>query len=150
MSSRIAVVLLIVAGLLWWSQKPDQPSPQPPAPPAAIDLVGAFQGPDAAVDAAAVAAMTDEIAAMIEWDGAQDEPSFSTGRSLDVLRTRIREFMLRGESLGDKHPAVRLAVGAYLDEQLGNGGGEVTPEQRAKWVKSYREIARAARHAIAQ
>lgn len=150
MNSRIAIGLLILAGLLWATQKRDQPSPLPPEPPAAIDLTGAFQGPDAAEDAATVAAMSAEIAALIEWDGQQEQPSFNTGRAFDVLRTRIREFMCRGESLGEKHPAVRQIVGSYLDEQLGNGGGELPPDQRAKWVKAYREIARAARHAIAQ
>ena len=150
MKTRLAVLLLVAALIAWaLSSAPTPPSPAP-APPAAIDLVGAFQGATAADDAATLAAMADEIADIIEWDGRQESPMLKTGRMLDELRTQTREFMCRGESLGEKHPAARTAIGAYLDEQLGNGGGEVTPEQRAKWVGAYREIARSARHAIAQ
>lgn len=149
MKSRLAVLLLVAAVIAWALSSAPTP-PQPPAPPGAINLTGAFRGATAAEDAATLAAMADEIANVIEWDGTQETPALSSGRALDALRTRTREFMCRGESLGERHPMVRTAVAAYLDEQLGNAGGDVTPEQRAKWVSAYREIARSARHAIAQ
>jgi hypothetical protein len=150
MKTRLAVLLLVAALIAWALSSAPTPPPPAPAPPAAIDLVGAFQGATAADDAATLAAMADEIANVIEWDGKQETPALKTGRMLDELRTRTREFMCRGVSLGEKHPAARTAIGAYLDEQLGNGGGEVSQEQRAKWASAYREIARSARHAIAQ
>ncbi len=150
MKARLAILLLVAAAIAY-AMSPATPGPAPtPTPPAAIDLVGAFQGANAADDAATLAAMADEIASVIEWDGEQESPALKTGRALDELRTRTREFMCRGESLGEKHPAMRQKVSDYLDEQLGNSGGEVTPEQRAKWVNAYREISRSARHAIAQ
>lgn len=149
MTSRIGIALLVLAAILWASKGRDAPPPAP-APPGEIDLSGAFQGVTAADDAATLAAMADEIASVIEWDAAQDSPALKTGRSLDALRTQTREFMCRGQSLGEKHPRARQIISDYLDAQLGNGGGELTPEQKAKWVKCYREIARSARHAIAQ
>ena len=149
MRSRLAVLLLVAAVIAWALSSAPTPPP-PPAPPGAVDLTGAVQGATAADDAATLAAMAEEIANVIEWDGKQEKPALSTGRSLDALRTRTREFMCRGVSLGDKHPAARTAIASYLDGQLGNSGTEVTEEQRAKWVSAYREIARSARHAIAQ
>jgi hypothetical protein len=149
MRQTLALVLLAAAVVAWRMSAPAGPAPTPPQPPA-IDLAGAFQGESAADDAATLAAMADEIASVIEWDGKQESPALNTGRMLDQLRTRTREFVCRGESLGEKHPAMRQKVSDYLDEQLGNSGGEVTPEQRAKWVNAYREISRSARHAIAQ
>lgn len=149
MTTRIAIGLLLLAGAAWGLTTARTPAPPPP-PPGAIDLSGAFQGESASDDAAVLAAMADEIANIIEWDGAQETPALTTGRSLDALRTKTREFMCRGQSLGERHPVMRQIVSNYLDTQLGSSGGEVTAEQRTKWVKAYREIARSARHAIAQ
>jgi hypothetical protein len=150
MNSRIAIALLALAFVIWGTTA-KTPVPAPPAPPSgALNLVGAFQGVTAADDAATLAAMADEIASVIEWDGKQESPLLSTGRALDAMRTRTREFMCRGESLGDRHPRMRQIVGDYLMVMLGTSGNAVTEEQRAEWVKAYREVARAARHAISQ
>lgn len=147
MRTRVAIVLIAAAAALYFFSAPGR-SPEPQPRPE-IDLSAAFQGPTAADDAATVAAMADEVASVIEWDGAQAEPLLTTGRSLDQLRTRTREFLCRGESLGERHPRVRQIVGDYLETKLGTAGGSITPEQRAAWVSAYREIARSARHAIA-
>lgn len=144
-----ALMLAAAAGLYWFTAKPSPP-PSPPQPAAEIDLSSAFTGPTSGEDAAALAAMCDSIADMIEWDGAQAEPLLSTGKSLDQLRTRTRQFQFRGQSLGDRHPKMRQIVGDFLIAHLGSDGGKVTVEQRAVWVSTYREIARAARHAIAR
>lgn len=148
MRARLAFMLLaLAAGLYWFGRSSPDPRPEPSA---AIDLTAAFTGPTAAEDAATVAAMADEIANVIEWDGAQQQPSLSTGHSVDVMRSRTREFLCKGESLGERHPRMRQIVGEFLEARLGTSGGAITPEQRASWVAAYREIAKAARYAIGQ
>jgi len=141
----IAIIAVVLFGI--WYTAPTQPEP---APPGALDLRGTFQGATAAEDAATLAAMADEIANVIEYDGEQEEPLLGTGLALDALRTRTREFVLQGQSLGQRHPAMRNIVAGYLESELGTSGGAITNEQRAKWVSAYREIARSARHAISQ
>ena len=147
MNNRIAIALAIGALAFWYSQKDQEPAPSPNVP-TAIDLSGAFDGADAATDCAIVAAMASEIADVIEWDGMQSEPLLTTGVALDQMRTRTREFLCKGESLGEKYPVLRQKVASYLDEQVGNDGGELTPEARVKWVKAYRNIARSARAVV--
>lgn len=145
MRFRLAVLLLAVAAGLYWFGRESSPHPQPSAE---LDLTAAFQGPTAAADAATVASMCEETANTIEWDGAQPTPALATAHAIDVMRTRTREFLCKGESLGDRHPRMRQIVGEYLEAKLGVSGGAITPEQRAAWVSAYREVARAARHAI--
>lgn len=149
MRKALAVALILIAGVMYVASA-RTPDTRPPVAPPAIDLTSAFQGQTASEDAATLASMAEEIANVIEWDGKQGSPVLKTGKSLDELRTRTREFMCRGVSLGERHPKMRELVGAYLQTQLGDGGGEITPEQRAAWVTAYREIARSARHAIGQ
>lgn len=151
MSGKVAISVLLIgiAAALHFFAAPT-PVPQPPVAPPEIDLTAAFQGEHAAADAAVLASMSEEIANVIEWDGRQPEPVLVNGKSLDQLRTRTREFMLRGQSLGERHPRMREIVGEYLEKKLGTSGGSVTPEQRAAWAAAYREVARASRHAISR
>lgn len=137
---------LAVAAIMWTqSRSPNSPTPAPgPAPDAGIVLRGTFVGPDAAADAATVSALMDELASEIEWDGMQSEPLFRTGVAVDDLRQRARELRCRGVSLGEKHPRAREAIKVYLDSTAGTSGGPLSPAQRASWISSYRDIARAA------
>jgi hypothetical protein len=142
MQTRFVVAALVVALAYWQSQ----PAPEEkPDAPLAVDLSQCFDSEDGAEDAAVVATMCSEIADVIEWDGMQVTPLLSTGVALDEMRTRTREFMCRGESLGDKYPCLRETVASFLDSRLGSSGGLVTPEKRADWVRAYRDIARSAR-----
>lgn len=149
MKFRIAMGLIGLAAALHFFTARTQPMPAP-TPPLEIDLTAAFQGPRAADDAALLSEMASAVAEMIEWDGKQPEPLLTTARSLDQLRTRTREFLCKGESIGERNPKVRQIVGDFLESHLGTGGGAITPEQRASWVSAYREVSRAARYAIAQ
>jgi hypothetical protein len=130
----------IVAGLSPWQQAPT------PAPPLAggLDLRGKFVGPDAASDAATLAALCDELAACIELDAMRDSPRLRTGASIEDLRVAAREARMRGVSLGARQPRVRDAVKEFLDAQAGSSGGPLSPEQRSAWVSAFRDIARAA------
>lgn len=144
---KAALALFGVAAALWFFTLPAK-TPPAPTPVGEIDLSAAFSGEHAADDAALVASLADEVANVIEWDGRQPEPVLTTGKQLDQLRTRTREFLCRGQPLGERHPRMRQIVGEYLESKLGSSGGSVTAEQRAAWVAAYREVARAARHAI--
>lgn len=141
----IAAALIAAAALVWSNQK-GTPSPTPTPAPAALDLRGKFVGPTAAADAATVAALLDELAAEIEYDGTKPEDVrlIKTGAAVDDLRIRARELRCRGESLGARHPLVRDAIKDYLDHAAGTAGGPLSPAQRAAWVAAYREISQAA------
>jgi hypothetical protein len=124
------------------------PAPAPsPAPVVGLDLRGRFVGPDAAADAATTAALLEELAGQIEWDGHQTEPRLKTGAAFDDLRRVARELRCRGVSLGARQPAVRDEIKRYLDAEAGTEGGPVDAAARAKWVRAYRAVAAAAAEA---
>ena len=136
--------MLAAAAVMWARSTPTTPTPAPPAPDAAINLRGAFIGPDAAADAAAVSAHFDELADELEHDGQAAEPLIRTGVAWDELRTRAKALRWRGVSLGEKHPRAREAIREYLDRTAGTSGAPLSQAQRSAWVAAYREIARAA------
>lgn len=148
MIQRLFIAGLLVALAVYLSEKDSSPAPGPDPAPIGLSLVACFQGEDAARDAATVAAMADEIASVIEWDGKKEQPLMTTGFAIDQMRTRTREMLCRGVSLGEKHPLVCEAVSAFLDQRVGNSGGVLTGEDRKNWISAYRDIARAARATI--
>ena len=123
------------------------PSPPAPAPVVGLDLRGRFVGPDAATDAGLTAALLEELAEVIAFDGQQSEPRLRTGAAFDDLRRAARELRTRGVSLGARQPAVRDAIKTYLDQQVGTDGGPVDAGQRAKWVAAFRAVGQAAAEA---
>lgn len=141
-AAAVAAAAILYAG----NRSDGQPTPVPD-PTNGIDLRGCFVGPDASQDAAITAALMDEVAAELEWDGMQPDPLHKSGIHVEELRTRAREMRCRGVSLGEKHPRARAAIKSYLDATAGTSGGPLTPDQRAAWVTAYREIARAAANA---
>jgi hypothetical protein len=112
-----------------------------------LDLRGRFVGPDAAADAATTSALLEELADAIDYDGKQAEPRLKTGAAFDDLRRTARELRCRGVSLGARQPAVRDAIKAFLDAQVGTDGGPVDAAQRAKWVAAFKAVAQAAAEA---
>jgi len=124
------------------------PAPAPgPAPVVGLDLRGRFVGVDAATDAATTAALLEELAGQIEWDGQQTEPRLRTGAAFDDLRRAARELRTRGVSLGARQPAVRDEIKRFLDAEAGTEGGPVDAAARAKWVRAYRAVSQAATEA---
>jgi hypothetical protein len=124
------------------------PAPAPgPAPVVGLDLRGLFRGQEAAADATTTAALLEELAWQIEWDGQQQEPRLRTGAAFDDLRRSARELRTRGVSLGARQPAVRDAIKTFLDSEAGTEGGPVDAAARAKWVKAYRAVSQAAAEA---
>ena len=139
----IAVALVVIALSI-----PASKDVKPPVPDGPLDLTACFEGADAAQDAAIVAAMSSEIADVVDWDGQQPEPLLLTGWDIDQMRTQTRLWVCDGESLGEKHPRLCEKVCQYLDSKVGNDGGPLSEQQRLAWVNAYREIARAARATI--
>jgi hypothetical protein len=137
--------ILAGAAIMWLLSPGASPKPTPdPVPIEGLELRGAFVGPQAATDAAAIAALSEELAASVEWDAEQPEPAVKTGVAFDDLRIRLRAILMRGDSIGARQPKARDAIAAYLDAKCGNSGGPLTPAQRSAWVGAYRDIARAA------
>lgn len=149
MKLRIIVALLLVAFAVYQDDRAPSPQP-PPAPdaPSDLNLDGLFAGDEAANDAAMLAALCDEIAEEIEWDGTQPDPFLKNGVAFDDLRTRARIGRMKGQSMSDRQPRVADAIANHLSEVVGDSGGPVDAAQRALWVQAYREIAGACRHAI--
>jgi hypothetical protein len=124
------------------------PPPAPgPVPVVGLDLRGLFRGEEASQDATTTAALLDELASQIEWDGQQAEPRLRTGAAFDDLRRSARELRTRGVSLGARQPAVRDSIKAFLDAEAGTEGGPVDAAARARWVKAYRTVSAAAAEA---
>jgi len=125
-----------------------KPAPAPgPAPVVGLDLRGLFRGEEASQDATTTAALLDELASQIEWDGQQTEPRLRTGAAFDDLRRAARELRCRGVSLGARQPAVRDEIKRFLDAQVGTDGGPVDAGKRAAWVAAFRSVAQAAAEA---
>lgn len=140
------VLIALLCGVAWYlSQPASEPTPAPVDTD--ISLRGLFETDTAAADAQALAALCEAIAHQIELDGMKEEPLLKNGVAIDDLRTRTRDLMLDGESLGSRQPRVRNAIGEYLTKELTTDGGPITPAQRALWVSCYREIARACANA---
>ena len=145
---HIAAGILVLAGVMSWVNRGNDPSPIPPPrpEPAGFSLAGCFIGPDASADAATTSALCEELANELEWDSAQPDEAqlLKTGQSFDQLRQRARLLLCRGVSLGDKHPRAKAAIEEFLNTAAGVSGGPLTPAQRAAWVSAYRVVARAA------
>jgi hypothetical protein len=146
----LTLLAILAAGAMVAFAIRENGTPQPgpgPAPVVGIDLRGRFVGPDAAADAATTAALLEELAGQIEWDGQQAEPRLRTGAAFNDLRRSARELRTRGVSLGARQPAVRDSIKAFLDAEAGTEGGPVDAAARAKWVKAYRAVSAAAAEA---
>ena len=120
----------------------------PPAPAVGLDLRGRFVGETAAEDASVTAALLEELAGVIEWDGRQTEPRLRSGAAFADLRSISREYRTRGVSLGQRQPLARDAIKAFLDAEVGTDGGPIDAAARAKWVSAFRSVAAAARAAV--
>ena len=141
------LAILAAGGMIAFAiRESGKPAPAP-APVVGLDLRGRFVGPDAATDAATTAALLEELAEVIAFDGRQAEPRLKSGAAFDDLRRAARELRTRGVSLGARQPAVRDSIKAFLDAQVGTDGGPVDAAQRAKWVSAFRVVAQAAAEA---
>lgn len=147
----LAVCLLVAAALAYSRPAADaEPTPAPNSRALPLSLQGLFTGPTAAEDAAALAALCDELAGAVEFDAEQQKPRLANGYQIADLRTAAREIRMGGQSIGARQPLVRDAVAKYLEqpEILGKAGGPLAPKDRARWIAAFRDIARAAEASI--
>jgi len=142
MTRLLVAGLLIGLAVLFAALPANQPKPEIPDSP--VNLRGLFVGPDAAADAATTAGLIGELADKIEIDGQKAEPRLKTGVAFDDLRTAARDVRCNGQTLGSKHPRVRDAIKAHLNAAVGDSGGEVDADRRARWVQALRDIEAAA------
>ena len=139
------LAILAAGAMIAFSIRESGTPPAPaPAPVVGLDLRGRFVGPDAATDAGLTAALLEELADAIAFDGTQAEPRLKSGAAFDDLRRAARELRTRGVSLGARQPAVRDEIKRYLDQQVGTDGGPVDAGQRAAWVSAFRAVSQAA------
>ena len=147
MSPILLGAILLPWGLVAWSHlakpepKPDGPSPSPVLD---LDLRGVWHGETAAEDAAITETILSDLAWFIEDDAKLAEPRLKAGQQLSELRMRARQGATRGVSLAERQPRAIDAISAYLDREIGDKGGPLTPEDRAKWVRAFRAVSAAA------
>ena len=147
MSPLLLGAILLPWGLVAWSHihkpapSPDGPSP---APVLDLDLRGVWHGETAAEDAAITETILSDLAWFIEEDAKLAEPRLKAGQQLSELRMRARQGATRGVSLAERQPRAIDAISAYLDREIGDKGGPLTPEDRAKWVRAFRAVSAAA------
>lgn len=121
------------------------PAPQPaPAPVVGLDLRGVWHGETAAEDAAITETILSDLAWFIEDDARLAEPRLKSGQQLAELRMRARQGATHGVSLAERQPRAIDAIAAYLDREIGDKGGPLTPEDRAKWIRAFRAVSAAA------
>lgn len=149
--------LLMAAVLLPWCllaasyfSKP-QPAPVPPAPAPdnwpTLDLRGAFVGVDAQADATTTERLLLGLADAVAYDGKQPAPRLTTAAEFDDLRKNARDFRMEGVTLGARQPIAKDRIAAFLDATVGTDGGPVDSNERANWVRAFRDISKAAARA---
>ena len=151
--------LLIAAILLPWCLlaasylSSANPAPVPPAPSPvpdnwpALDLRGAFVGPDAQADATTTESLLRGLADAVAWDGKQSAPRLTTAAEFDDLRKNARDFRMEGITLGAKQPLAKDRIAAFLDAAVGTDGGPVDAAERVNWVRAFQDISKAAARA---
>jgi hypothetical protein len=135
----IAAALLAAAGVAWFASQPGTAPDAAPDSPIRLEWVG----PTAAADRATMGWLCAGLADALEHDGSRSDPKIRSGAQLEELRVTARDGRMRGESIGDRQPAARQAIGDYLDREAGKSGGPLDAESRRRWVAAFRGVAAA-------
>jgi hypothetical protein len=135
----IAAALLAAAGVAWFASQPGTAPDAAPDSPIRLEWVG----PTAAADRATMGWLCAGLADALEHDGSRSEPKIRSGAQLEELRVTARDGRMRGESIGERQPAARQAIGDYLDREAGKSGGPLDADGRQRWVKAFRGVAAA-------
>jgi hypothetical protein len=135
----IAIALLAAAGVAWLASQPGTVPDAAPDSPIRLEWVG----PTAAADRATMGWLCAGLADALEHDGSRSEPKIRSGAQLEELRVTARDGRMRGESIGERQPAARQAIGDYLDREAGKSGGPLDADGRQRWVAAFRGVAAA-------
>lgn len=151
----VAILLLVALYVVRGQGCQVTPLPSPSPPPAdAPNLVEAFatnnNRTEAIEHARSFAALCDELASCLEYDGSLTTPRLRTGVAFDDLRRAAREAHFRGKSLRGTYPGLATALNDYFTAKVGTSGNAVHPEQRRKWVEAFRATADAAEYAASR
>lgn len=156
-----AIVLALGGSGVKWPDFFSPPGPVDPVPAVVAgdpNLLAAFTAgvetghvkPDAArQDAADLAEISLQIAECLEYDGtlAANDRCVETGVSVSAFRFAVRNLATRGSSFALKYPLLKTSIAEYLDKAAGTDPGDMTAEQRKKWVDAHRAIYRACKYA---
>lgn len=139
---------LLIAGLAYDHFNGGEDSIIPsPAPPMGSELRAAFAKSDdhrrSAIHAKALGDICSTMAEVLTYDGRKSEPRIKAGVHVDDLRRTTREFALDGKSLGQEYTDLGPVVKDHFDKAVGTSGGELTAEQRAKWIAAFESLAEA-------
>jgi len=125
-----------------------RPGPAPTPTPAALDLRGKFIGATAAEDAAAFAGLCHGIRQAILADGSKSPARITTGVHVEDLRIAAAEGRFLPRSFSADQPHVAAAAGQFLNRTVGDSGGPITTEIKAKWAEAFLTLATAAEEAV--
>jgi hypothetical protein len=95
---------------------------------------------DAAKDAKAFSELCYSIATDLEVDSKLKTPFYKFAVQYDDLRRRARTYMYNGHALSEKYPKLVTAVQDHMLAKVGDAGGPVSEEQRAKWIVAFKEL----------
>jgi len=143
----VAALLLgavLAAAVEFWPRS----APPAPAPSGVLDLRGKFIGPTAADDAAAFAGLCHGIRQALQADGTKSAARITTGVHLEDLRIAAAEGRFLPRSFSADQPHVAAAAGQFLNRTVGDSGGPLTPEIKAKWAEAFLALAAAAEEAV--
>jgi hypothetical protein len=148
---KTAIVAALLAGAVlaaaveFW---PRTPAPAPGPDAGVVDLRGKFIGTEAAADAAAFAGLCHGIRQALLSDGTKSPARITTGVHIEDLRIAAAEGRFLPRSFSADQPHVAAAAGQFLNRTVGDSGGPITPEIKAKWAEAFLTLAAAAEEAV--
>jgi hypothetical protein len=133
---QIIIIIVIGLVLLQFLKKPETPY----NPNGKINMSQVFKSDHN--DAKRAAAYFYALADTIEWDGKNEKPKYLTDLALEQYRVDSLVFATKGWGFEKRFPGFGSQVGGYLDTQIGTEPqAKLDDARRAKWVKTWREIA---------
>jgi hypothetical protein len=149
--TKHVILAALLAGAVLAAAVEFWPRPAPPAPgpdAGVVDLRGKFHGPDAAADAAAFAGLCHGVRQALLADGTKSPARITTGVHIEDLRIAAAEGRFLPRSFSADQPHVAAAAGQFLNRTVGDSGGPITPEIKAKWAEAFLALAAAAEEAV--
>lgn len=159
----VLIGIVAIGLLIYGNAKPNDPK-TPENDPGAPDMVSVFAQNDnrqeAVANALAMAAISDSVANILEYDGTLQPPKYTNGVEFDDLRLLIRKYRMAGWSFASKYPQLPSTLESYFAAQVATGtdasgkpvtgGGPVTAEMRKKWIAAHRQVAKSCRYAASR
>ena len=124
-----------------------QVQPVPSDAPNMLDVFRTHADPKQAKSHAHLASgLFRALAEGLEFD-ATGPGKVKTGEHADLLRQYQRVYFARGFRFDEHYPRFGEVVAAFLKLRVGDSGGALEPDRRARWVSAYRDLAAACSNA---